>query len=132
MDRRLGRLEDLQAGGATETEHERLERLETVRRQAEHANFCQPRGADPVFVIDEGGNVFSSRDGRPITDPRQTLATPWFWETLDEGGEGLVYDEETETFYARTGEFAISRDRVDLERFMGEQRWAHLEGLRGD
>ena len=34
-------------------------------------------------------------------------------------GLGLVYDEETEAFYNRTGEFALSRDCADLRGLMG-------------
>lgn len=128
MNRRLGRLEELAGGGTGETEHEREERLKTVRRQAEHANFCH-RGEVLPFVIDEGGDVFASRDGKPITDGRQTLAEPWYWEEVEGGGEGLVHDEEAETFYSRTGELAISRDMVNLQHFMGDERWAHLGDL---
>lgn len=130
MDRRLGRLENLRAGSTGETEGEREERLQTVRRQAEHANFCY-RGETLPFVIDEGGDVFASRDGKPITDYRQTLAEEWYWEEVEGewGGEGLVHDEEAETFYSRSGELAISRDMVDLEHLMGKQRWAHLGDL---
>ncbi len=56
-------------GGADagETERERAERLRTVREQAEHANRCLWSGT-PAFVVDEEGNVFSSRDGKPITE----------------------------------------------------------------
>ncbi len=121
------RVDALEGGGdAVETEAEREERLKTVREQAEHANRCH-RGEVLPFVIDEAGDVFSSRDGKPITDTRQTLAEEWYWEEVEEwGGEGLVYDEEAQAFYARTGELAISRDRVDLRHLMGDARWAHL------
>lgn len=128
MDRRLGRLESLQAGDMGETEAEREERLQTVRRQAEHANFCY-RGEVLPFVIDEAGDVFASRDGKPISDPRQTLAEEWYWEEVEGGGEGLVHDEDAETFYSRSGELAISRDMVNLQHLMGQQRWAHLGDL---
>ncbi|MDP9487776.1 MAG: hypothetical protein M3Q49_18650 [Actinomycetota bacterium] len=126
------RVEALEGSGATlETEAERAERLQTVREQAEHANHCH-RGEVLPFLVDEEGNVFSSRDGKPITDSRQTLAEEWYWEEVEVwGGEGLVHDEEAQTFYARTGELAISRDRVDLRHLMGDARWEHLGDLRG-
>lgn len=132
IDRRIERLENLKAL-AVETKAELEERRKRVREQAEHANYCQ-RGEVLPFVIDEEGNVFSSRDGKPITEPRQTLAEEWYWEEVEDewGGEGLVHDEEAQVFYARSGELAISRDEVSFPHFMGEQRWAHLGGLWGD
>ncbi len=130
MERRLlRRLEEI-SGSAPETEREREERRKKIRESAEHTNRCH-RGEVLPFVVDEAGDVFSSRDGKPITDTRQTLAEPWYWEEVEEGGEGLlVHDEEGQTFYARTGELAISRDVVDLRHFMGAARWAHLGDLR--
>ena len=125
MWRRLERLEN-SASPPMETEAERGERRKTVREQAEHANHCLEGGVLP-FVIDEGGDVFSSRDGKPITDPRQTLAEEWYWEEVEGGGEGLVHDEEAQAFYARSGELAISRDEVNLRHLMGKKRWEHLE-----
>ncbi|MDP9458078.1 MAG: hypothetical protein M3Q60_20420 [Actinomycetota bacterium] len=121
------RVDALEGGGdAGETEAEREERLKTVREQAEHANRCHCGEVQP-FLVDEAGNVFSSRDGKPITDTHQTLAEEWYWEEVEVwGGEGLVHDEEAQTFYARTGELAISRDRVDLRHLMGDARWEHL------
>lgn len=110
-----------------ETEREREERRKTVREQAEHANHCH-QGEVLPFVVDDNGDVFSSRDGKPITDPRQTLAEEWYWEEVEVwGGEGLVYDEEAQAFYARSGELTISRDEVNLQHLMGKERWGHLE-----
>ena len=131
MGRRLRRLEDL-AGPTSETEREREERRKKIREGAEHTNHCQPRGAVLPFVVDEAGNVFASRDGKPITDSRQTLAELWYWEEVEDegGGEGLIHDEEAQAFYARSGELAISRDVVDLRHFMGDARWSHLGDLR--
>ncbi len=119
------RLDALEGGAdAGETEQERAERLKTVRAQAEHTNHCN-RSEIPPFVIDEDGDVFSSRDGKPITDSRQTLAEEWYWEEVEVwGGEGLVHDKEAQAFYARTGELAISRDMVDLRHLMGNARGA--------
>ncbi|MDP9481575.1 MAG: hypothetical protein M3R38_38920 [Actinomycetota bacterium] len=121
------RLEALEGGGlAAETEREREEKRKKAREQAEHANHCH-RGEVLPFVIDEEGRVFSSRDGKPITDPRQTLAEEWYWEEVEVwGGEGLVHDEEAQAFYARTGELAISRDMVNLQHLMGDARWERL------
>ncbi len=77
-------------------------------------NFLYP-GDEPPFVIDEAGDVFSSRDGKPITEPRQTLAETWYWEEVEVwGGEGLVHDEGAQAFYTPSGELVLSRDRVDL------------------
>ena len=73
MGRRLKRLESLKAR-AVKTRAELEERRNKIQEAAEHANYCQPRGAVLPFVIDEAGSVFSSRDGKPITDTRQTLA----------------------------------------------------------
>ena len=116
--RRLERLEDLAGVGAGEAEREDRERRREIRRQAEHTNRCHE--GDPLpFVIDEAGDVFASRDGKPITDTRQTLAEPWYWREVEEwGAPGLVHDEEAEAFYAPTGELALSRDRVDLRYLM--------------
>lgn len=129
-DRRLRRLEALRVGGGTEeTEAERLERLRMIHEGAAWANrtsLREERG--PVFET-TGVGVFCTHDGRPVTAYRQTLAELWYWQTLEEGGEGLVHDEDAETFYSRTGELAISRDLVNLEHFMGKQRWAHLGDL---
>ena len=131
MDRRLRRLENIKAH-AVETSAELEERRKEIREAAEHANYCQPRGAVLPFVVDEAGDVFSSRDGKPITERRQTLAERWYWEEVEEegGGEGLMHDEEAQAFYARTGELAISRNEVSFPHFMGDARYAHLGGLR--
>ncbi len=103
MERRIRRLEE-SSGPPGETEREREERRKTVREQAEHANRCH-RGEVLPFLVDEARDVFASRDGKPITDSRQTLAEPWYWEEVEVwGGEGLVHDEEAQAFYARTGD----------------------------
>ncbi|MDP8952013.1 MAG: hypothetical protein M3N18_07220 [Actinomycetota bacterium] len=113
IGRRIDRLKAL-AGPPAETEREREERRKRVREQAEHANRYHEGEVLP-FVVDEKGDVFASRDGKPITDTRQTLSEPWYWREVEEwGGEGLVHDEEAEAFYTRSGELALSRDRVDL------------------
>jgi hypothetical protein len=124
--RRLERLEAMAGAPTPETERERTERLRIVREQAEHANHCLWSGK-PAFVIDEEGAMFASRDGKPITEPRQTLAEEWYWKEAEEwGGEGLVHDEEAQAFYTPSGELALSCDLVDLQRYMGDARWEHL------
>ncbi len=37
---------------------------------------------------------------------------------MEWGGEGLVHDEDAQAFYTPSGELALSRDLVDLQRFM--------------
>jgi hypothetical protein len=72
----------------------------------------------PPFRIDEEGAVFSSRDGKPITEYAQTLAEFWYWEEVDERELYLIHDEEAETFYTPEGNLAISRDRVDFRHVL--------------
>ncbi len=88
-------------------------------------NFLYP-GDEPPFVIDEEGNVSSSRDGRPVTEYIQTLCEVWFFRELEWGAPGLIHDEGAQAFYTPTGELAISRDRMDLRHLIGNARWKHL------
>jgi hypothetical protein len=81
-------------------------------------NFVYPDDTPP-FVIADDGTVTCSRDGWPVTTYPQTLAEVWFWERVEDGDLRLVYDEETEAFYNRAGEFALSRDFADLRGLMG-------------
>ncbi len=81
-------------------------------------NFIHPDDTPP-FVIADDGTVTCSRDGRTVTDYPATLAEVWFWEQMEEGDSRLVYDEDAEAFYNRAGEFALSRERVDLGGLMG-------------
>ncbi len=114
-------LEALEGSGAAgETEAERAEKRKKVREQAEHANHCR-RSEIPPFVVDEEGKVFSSRDGKPITEPHQTLAEEWYWQELEwhreaagEGIEVFVHDEEAQAFYTPDGELTLSRDLANL------------------
>jgi len=124
----LRRLEE-SGGPPGETEREREERSKAVRESAEHTNHCH-RGEVLPFVVDEVGDVFASRDGKPIMEFAQTLAETFYWQEVEWGGDGLVHDEEAQAFYARTGELAVSRDAVDLRHLMGDARWAHLGDLR--
>ncbi len=126
--RRLERLEGLAGVGPGETEREHEERRREIRKEAERMNDSLEReDKDPAFDVAANGDVFCSRDGRPVTEYRQTLAEHWYWWTLEElGYEGLVHDEEEQTFYTRSGELALSRDRVDFPRYMGKERWEPL------
>jgi hypothetical protein len=76
-------------------------------------NFLYPDD-EPPFTITDEGEVFSTRDGKPITDYRQTLAEVWYWNEADQRELHLIHDEETQAFYTPKGELAISRERVDL------------------
>lgn len=117
MKRRLKRLED--AGEhAPETPREAEERRRHIREQAEHANRCRDRGEPPILKVAENGDVFCARDGRPVTDTRQTLAEQFYWQQVGWGNPGnLVHDEEAQTFRTPEGELALSRDRVNLRLF---------------
>ncbi len=97
-------------------------RRKVIREQAEHANRCQDRFEEPLFEITEEGDVLCAHDGRPVTDPHQTLAEKFYWMEVGFGGEGLVHDEETQEFFTPEGELALSRDFVHLERLMGDER----------
>ena len=131
IGRRIDRLKALAGLGPGEMEAEREKRLREIRKEAERMNGSLRReGKGPAFEVSDNGEVVCSRDGRPVTDFHQTLAEVWYWQTLEWGAPGLVHDEEAETFYSRTGELAISRDRVNLQHLMGDARWAVLGDLR--
>ena len=121
LEGRLRKLEG-EAGAApaspTESAAEREKRLAMIREGAEQLNTKHVR--EPPFVIADDGTVTCSRDGRPVTAYPDTIAEVWFWEEMEAPtGLGLVYDEETEAFYNRAGEFALSRDFADLRGLMG-------------
>ena len=119
IERRLRNLEaEAAAVRPTETAGERERRLTMIREGAEQQNEKHFR--EPPFVIADDGTVSCSRDGRPVTSSPATIAEVWFWEEMEAPtGLGLVYDEETEAFYNRAGEFALSRDFADLRGLMG-------------
>jgi hypothetical protein len=121
---RKKRLERLEEDHAVAGEYPKAteKRRKLIREQAEHANRCQDRFEEPLFEITEAGDVFCARDGRPVTDPHQTLAEKFYWMEVGFGGEGLVHDAEAEAFYTLEGALALSRDFVHLERLMGDQR----------
>jgi hypothetical protein len=122
VKRRLVKLKaEAEAARLTETADEREKRLAMIREGAEQQNgrWCF---REPPFVIADDGTVSCSRDGRPVTTYPATIAEVWFWEEMERGedeGLRLVYDEETEAFYNRAGEFALSRDFADLRGLMG-------------
>ena len=126
--RRIDRLKALAGVGSGETEAEREKRLREIRKEAERLNDSLRReGEGPAFEVADTGDVSCSRDGKPVTDFHQTLCEVWFWREVEEwGGEGLVHDEEAQAFYTRSGELALSRDRVDFPRYMGKERWEPL------
>lgn len=119
-ERRLERLEG-EHGGAEGPKVAEKRRKE-IRQQAAHANRCQDRYEDPLFEITEEGDVLCAHDGRPVTDPQQTLCERFYWLEVGWGGRGLVHDEEGEQFYTPEGDLALSRDFVHLERLLGDKR----------
>ena len=119
---RVDRLEGRLPQEPKQTAAEREERRRCIREQAEHINRCRDRDEPPVFEITEAGDVLCARDGRPLTDPRQTLAEQFYWMEVRFGGAGLVHDEEAQAFYSPSGHLAVSRDRVDLRYLMGPDR----------
>jgi hypothetical protein len=87
----------------------------------------QGQGEAPLFEIEERGDVFCTHDGRPVTDPRQTLAEEFYQMELGWGGPGLIHDKEAQAFYTPGGQLALSREYVNLEHLMGKEReeaWA--------
>ena len=126
LKRRLRRLEEGRAM-REQTPSAAEERRRLVREQAEHVNRCRDRDEPLVFEITADGDVLCARDGRPVTDPRQTLAERFYWMEVGWGGPGLAHDEEEQAFYAPGGELAVSRERVNLRHLLGkerERRWA--------
>ncbi len=122
--RRLEQLEDsaglASAGGRPEDEREHRERRERIAHDANRSNERRrSEGLEPIFEVDEGGDVFCAYDGKPVTDFHQTLAEVFFWDYVEMGNPGgLYYDEATEGFYMPdSGELAFSRDRCYLPRF---------------
>ena len=109
-------------GPESEREKRREGERRLVREQAEHSNRCGAgRGEEPFFEV-TGAGVFCARDGRPVTDSRQTLAEVFYWREVGWGWPGLVHDEAGQAFYTPEGELDLSRDSVDLRHFMGPGR----------
>jgi len=122
IERRLRKLE----GRATpqETPDETEKRRKEIRELAEHSNHCnEDRGEETFFEIDENCDVFCSRDSRPVTDSHQTLSEELYWMEVGWGpSPNLVHDEEVQGFFTLSGELALSREYVNLERLMGPGR----------
>ena len=120
IKRRLERLE--QESSSSVEEKPPLDSPERVREEAERSIESSLReGREPVFQITEDGGVHI-RDGRPVTDYRQTLAEEFYqWELeWHQGGSSeLKFDAGAEAFYTPEGELALSRTYVSLPRLMG-------------
>jgi hypothetical protein len=109
----------------TEALERRGRELRQIRQQAAHANNCNNRVR---YIIDDTG-VYSSIDGKPITEPHQTLAEEFFWLFVDacDNPRSLLYDEETEAFYRPDPpyELVFSRERCNLACYwwaLGDER----------
>jgi hypothetical protein len=131
--RRLEQLEDsaglASAGGRPEDEREHRERRERIAHDANRSNERRrSEGLEPIFEVDEGGDVFCAYDGKPVTDFHQSLAEEWYWgfREWDSNPRGLIHDEATYAYYMPDPphELAFSRERCYLPRFF----WAFGDG----
>jgi hypothetical protein len=119
LGRRLARLEVLAGGGVKETTNEREERLRMIKEGAENANARARRdGRIPPFVIAPNGDVGCSYDRRPVTTSHQTSAEDWYRRELASGYGHLRHDPETESFYSRSGDLALSRDFMNIRHII--------------
>jgi hypothetical protein len=118
---RLDRLEGRR--NLSEAELDEARRRKEIRASAEHANRTQPKDVDAPFVVLAGGEVFC-HDGRPVTHVGQIAAEQFYQKELSLGGPGLIHDPAKEVFYSTEGEFALSRNHVNLERWLGDKRMA--------
>jgi hypothetical protein len=122
IGRRLERLELLAGGGVDETTGERAERLRDIRQGAEAANARARRdGRIPPFEIAESGYVSCSYDGRNVTTSHQTSAEDWYRRELASGYGHLRHDPETESFYSRSGDLALSRDFMNIRHIIPDR-----------
>jgi hypothetical protein len=128
--RRLERLEENARPAASPgDEHEHRERRERIAYEANRANERRSsEGREPVFKVDEGGDVFCVHDGKPVTDFHQTLAEEWYWgfREWEANPRGFIHDEATHGYYMPDSphELAFSRNRCYLPRFF----WALGDG----
>ena len=129
---RYDRLRRLEGDGGRNKEDVELARQE-IRRRAEHADRTRDPDTDPLFVILSGSEVFSARDGRPITTLHQVSTESLYWREVEGGGTGLIHDNKAEEFWTPEGELALSRTFVDLEALLGpgERRDPGYWGLTG-
>jgi hypothetical protein len=120
---RYDRLRRLEGAGGRNKEDVELARQE-IRRRAEHADRTRDPDTDPLFVILSGSEVFSARDGRPITTPHQVSTESLYWREVHQGGQGLIHDKKAEEFWTPEGELALSRTFADLSAPLGPgERW---------
>jgi hypothetical protein len=117
-------------GVPSEDEHERRERRELIAHDANGSNERRrSEGLEPIFEVDEDGDVFCVYDGKPVTDFHQSVAEEWYWQfrEWDSNPCGLIHDESTHAYYMPDPphELAFSRDRCYLPRFF----WALGDGL---
>jgi hypothetical protein len=124
IKRQLSRLEDAERPGPDCGRQREEERKRRIREQAEHAKCCgwgKEVGRGPLFEIAEGGagDVFCTHDGKPVTHSHQILSESFYWQALEWGGPGLVYDGEAQAFYTPSGDLALSREYVNLEHLLG-------------
>jgi hypothetical protein len=120
LKRRVEKLVD-EHTAPPETSTEREERRKLIGEQAQHINRCRDRDEPPVFEITQNGDVLCTRDGRPVTEPRQTLAERFYWMEVGWGGPGLVHDEEAE---------AVLHEKRPPRRLAGPRRPSALDGQR--
>jgi hypothetical protein len=85
----------------------------------------------PPFEITPDGKVVCARDGKAVTTYHQTRAEAWYWEEVEQGGWGLIHDEQAEAFYTPEGEVAVSRTHFDLRHLLTD-RIKDLEQELGD
>jgi hypothetical protein len=118
LRKRLAKLESALIGEPADEAERQALRAE-IRSVVEHANRCrESRGEEPYFEIDEDGVVYTL-DGWLVDNLQQTIAEPFYQmevEWHEEGVDWLVFDEEHESFYTPSGELALSRDCLHLER----------------
>jgi hypothetical protein len=81
----------------------------------------------PPFEITESGEVYCSRDGKPVTTVHQTHAEVVYWEFHDEGynPRGLIHDGEKQGYYMPEPphELVFSRDRFYFQRWAWAVGW---------
>jgi hypothetical protein len=89
------------------------------------------------FEIMPDGEVYCTRDGKPVTHYRQTLAEVWYWQFREEGynPRGLIHDDEAQAYYTPdSGEMVFSRDWCILPNYfwsIGDDR-AYPQGITHD
>ncbi len=122
LERRLRRLEDAAsfASPTPEDEQERQKWRERIAYEANRMNEHRLReGREPDFEVTDGGDVFCTHDGRPVTEWNQTLAEDWYWQEIEWGKPlRLIHDEEGEAFYTPDGHLALSRYVVNLQHLL--------------